>query len=158
MNRTKRLLEIRKLIRNNKISNQEELLKMLISNGFKYTQATLSRDLKFLRVGKIADDEKGQIYVLPGDYDDEPIKDSEIKEAVSRGFLSIDYTGNMAVIKTLPGFASGIAYRIDGMKAFEILGTIAGDDTILIIARDGISRQDLHNVLTAAIPDQYSKE
>ncbi len=152
MNRTKRLLEIRKLIRNNKISNQEELLKMLISNGFKYTQATLSRDLKFLRIGKIADDEKGQIYVLPVDYEDEQIKDNEIKEAVSRGFLSIDYTGNMAVIKTLPGFASGIAYRIDGMKAFEILGTIAGDDTILIIARDGISRQDMHRVLTTAIP------
>ncbi len=157
MNRTKRLLEIRKLIRNNKISNQEELLKMLISNGFKYTQATLSRDLKFLRVGKIADDEKGQIYVLPGDYDDEQIKDNEIKEAVSRGFLSIDYTGNMAVIKTLPGFASGIAYRIDGMKAFEILGTIAGDDTILIIARGGISRHDLHRVLTTAIPEEENQ-
>ena len=157
MNRTKRLLEIRKLIRNNKISNQEELLKMLISNGFKYTQATLSRDLKFLRAGKIADDEKGQIYVLPGDYDDEQIKDNEIKEAVSRGFLSIDYTGNMAVIKTLPGFASGIAYRIDGMKAFEILGTIAGDDTILIISRDGISRQDLHRVLTTAIPEEENR-
>ena len=157
MNRTKRLLEIRKLIRNNKISNQEELLKMLISNGFKYTQATLSRDLKFLRAGKKADDEKGQIYVLPGDYDDEQIKDNEIKEAVSRGFLSIDYTGNMAVIKTLPGFASGIAYRIDGMKAFEILGTIAGDDTILIISRDGISRQDLHRVLTTAIPEEENR-
>ena len=154
MNRTKRLLEIRNLIKNNKISNQEELLKKLISNGFNYTQATLSRDLKFLRVGKIADEEKGQIYVLPGDYYDEQIKDNEIKEAVSRGFLSIDYTGNMAVIKTLPGFASGIAYRIDGMRAFEILGTIAGDDTILIIARDGISRQDLHRVLTTAIPEE----
>jgi transcriptional regulator of arginine metabolism len=59
----------------------------------------------------------------------------------------------MAVIKTLPGFASGIAYRIDGMNAFEIIGTIAGDDTILIIARDGVSRPDLHNLLTTAIPE-----
>ncbi len=152
MNRTKRLLEIRNLIKNNKISNQDELLKKLITNGFNYTQATLSRDLKFLKIGKIADEEKGHIYVLPDDYTDEQLKDDEIKEAVSRGFLSLDYSGNMAVIKTLPGFASGIAYRIDRMKLFEVLGTIAGDDTILIIARDGISRQDLHRVLTSAIP------
>lgn len=152
MNRTKRLLEIRRLINNFKIGNQEELLNMLNANGFIYTQATLSRDLKLLKAGKIADDEKGHIYFLPGELNNDSINRDELQNAVSRGFLSIDYSGNMAVIKTLPGFASGIAYRIDGMKAFEIIGTIAGDDTILIISRDGINRNDLHRVLTSAIP------
>ncbi len=156
MNKTKRLLEIKWLIKNNKISNQEELLAMLNDNGFIYTQATLSRDLKYLKVGKIADDEKGQVYVLPGEPSRVKTINNEIEDAVSRGFLSVDYTGNMAVIKTLPGFASGIAYRIDSMKAFEIMGTIAGDDTILIISREGITRQDLHNVLTTAIPGSGS--
>lgn len=153
MTKAKRLLEIRRLIINNKIGSQEELLRMLNKNGFNYTQATLSRDLKFLRAGKIADNEKGYIYVLPGEPTERNDSINELKDAVSRGFLSIDYTGNMAVIKTLPGFASGIAYRIDGINAFEILGTIAGDDTILIIAREGINRQDLHRVLTGAIPE-----
>jgi transcriptional regulator of arginine metabolism len=153
MNRTKRLIEIRKLIRSNKISNQEELLNLLNMNGFSYTQATLSRDLKFLKAGKIADDEKGHIYILPGGIAEDQNSDIELKDAVTRGFLSIEYTGNMAVIKTLPGFASGIAYVIDGMKAFEIIGTIAGDDTILIIPRDGVSRPDLHNLLTTAISE-----
>jgi transcriptional regulator of arginine metabolism len=143
MNRTMRLLEIRRLIKDNKIGNQEELLVMLNKNGFKYTQATLSRDLKVLRVGKVADEEKGSIYVLPGRRENENNSNGP-GDAVSSGILSIDYSGNMAVMKTLPGFASGIALRIDGMKAFEILGTIAGDDTILVIARDGITRQDLH--------------
>lgn len=129
---------------------------MLNDNGFIYTQATLSRDLKYLKVGKIADDEKGQVYVLPGEPSRVKTINNEIEDAVSRGFLSVDYTGNMAVIKTLPGFASGIAYRIDSMKAFEIMGTIAGDDTILIISREGITRQDLHNVLTTAIPGSGS--
>jgi transcriptional regulator of arginine metabolism len=152
MNRTQRLIEIRRLIQNNKINNQEELLAMLNKNGYNYTQATLSRDLKVLKAGKIADDEKGQIYILPGGLTGDRTNEVELKDAISRGFLSIDYTGNMAVIKTLPGFASGIAYKIDGMKAFEIIGTIAGDDTILIIARDGIGRHDLHNILTTAIP------
>lgn len=152
MNRTKRLLEIRKLIKSNKIRNQEELLTRLNENGFTYTQATLSRDLKYLKVGKIADEEKGQIYFLPGEPPEDQPTEKEVQNAVNRGFLSIEYSGNLAVIKTLPGFASGIALRIDGIKAFEIIGTIAGDDTILIIAREGINRQDLHNALTTAIP------
>lgn len=157
MNRTQRLLEITKLIKNNKISNQEELLSMLIMSGFSFTQATLSRDLKYLKTGKISDEEKGHIYVLPGEEGKQQGNQNELKDAVKRGFLSIDYTGNMAVIKTLPGFASGIAYRIDGMKSFEILGTIAGDDTILIIAREGISRKDLHRALTTAIPEEENR-
>ncbi len=152
MNRTRRLLEIKRLIKDNKISNQEELLVMLNDNGYNFTQATLSRDLKFLKVGKLADDEKGHIYVLPnGNYEDQ-INEGELTDAVNIGFLSLDYTGNMAVVKTLPGFASGIAYKIDGIKAYEIIGTIAGDDTILVIAREGISRQALHEILTTAIP------
>ena len=129
---------------------------MLKDNGFSFTQATLSRDLKFLKAGKIADDEKGHIYLLPGNAYDDQRNDNEFKSAVSRNFISIEYSGNMAVIKTLPGFASGIAYRIDRLNAFEIIGTIAGDDTILIIARDGINRQDIHRVLANEIaqPDQ----
>lgn len=152
MNRTKRLLAIIKLIKNSKISNQEELLSKLNECGFKYTQATLSRDLKYLKAGKIADEEKGKIYFLPGELPEDPSTEDLVTNAVSKGFLSIEYSGNMAVIKTLPGFASGIALRIDGMKAFEIIGTIAGDDTILIIAREGINRQYLHNMLTSAMP------
>jgi transcriptional regulator of arginine metabolism len=66
MNRSKRLIEIRSLIKHNKIGSQEELLTKLNMNGYNYTQATLSRDLRLLKAGKIADDEKGQIYVLPG--------------------------------------------------------------------------------------------
>lgn len=157
MNKTKRLLEIKRLIKNNRIRNQDELLTMLNNNGFSYTQATLSRDLKLLRAGKVADNDKGHIYVLPDEPGDGPARNNELEDNISRGFLSIEYTGNMAVIKTLPGFASGIAYRIDGMKAFEIIGTIAGDDTILIISRDGISQQDLNRVLTTAIPQAVKR-
>ncbi len=152
MNRTKRLLEIIRLIKNNRISSQEELLEMLVKNGYNFTQATLSRDLRLLKAGKISDNEKGYIYMLPGEITDNIFSGENLDDTITRGILSIDYSGNMAVIKTMPGFASGIALRIDGIKAFEILGTIAGDDTILVIAREGISRQALHRVLTTAIP------
>lgn len=155
MNRSKRLLEIRNLIKTKKISNQEELLQLLNQKGFNYTQATLSRDLKMLKAGKLADEEKGHIYVLPNDLPGNSLNERDMSVAVSRGILSSEYSGNMAVIKTLPGFASGIALRIDNLKAFEIIGTIAGDDTILVIARDGISRQDLQNVLNPVIAGTY---
>ena len=151
MNRSKRLLEIRNLVKTRKITNQEEMLRLLNKRGFNYTQATLSRDLKLLKAGKIADEERGHIYVLPDDSPSNPENERDVSYAVSRGILSSEYSGNMAVIKTLPGFASGIALRIDNLKAFEIIGTIAGDDTILVIARDGIRRQELQNVLNPVI-------
>ena len=149
-NKVKRLLAIKKIIGNQKISNQEELLKQLAEMGFNYTQATLSRDLKFLRVGRMASEEKGYIYVLPEErkYNEEETE----KELPVNGFQSLDFTNNLAVIRTIPGYASGIAYAIDNLKAYEILGTIAGDDTILIIPREEVSRGDLRNILALIIP------
>jgi transcriptional regulator of arginine metabolism len=147
MNKTERLLEIRKIIQTKKISSQDELLGILNEKGFSYTQATLSRDLKYLKAGKMPDDEKGMVYVLPDTAGQNSASPGNIEVQVnqSAGFISVEYTSNtqMAVIKTLPGFASSLAYRIDGMNAFEIIGTIAGDDTILVIGREGIPRPAL---------------
>jgi transcriptional regulator of arginine metabolism len=147
MNKTERLLEIRKIIQTKKISSQDELLGILNEKGFSYTQATLSRDLKYLKAGKMPDDEKGMVYVLPDTTGQNPSSPGNIEVQVDQpaGFISVEYTSNtqMAVIKTLPGFASSLAYRIDGMNAFEIIGTIAGDDTILVIGREGIPRPAL---------------
>lgn len=151
-NKVKRLLAIKKIISNQRISNQEELLKQLADMGFNFTQATLSRDLKFLRVGKVASEDKGYVYVLPESgkiFDDEGGE----KALPVNGFVSLDFTSNMAVIRTLPGYANGIAYAIDYLKAYEILGTIAGDDTILVIPREEISRGDLKNILALIIPE-----
>ena len=126
----------------------DELKKM----GYDFTQATLSRDLKFLKVGKMRDEEKGSIYVLPEESNS--LNGKMIRENVpANGFLSIDFSGNFAVIKTLPGFASSIAYTIDSMKLFEILGTIAGDDTILVIVREEVKRWDISRKLSMVIPE-----
>jgi transcriptional regulator of arginine metabolism len=151
MNKTKRLLEIRKIIQSQKIGSQDELLAILNTRGYDYTQATLSRDLKYLRVGKLPDSVKGMVYVLP---DGGNLQHAELPQSVSdqpTGFVSIEFNSNMAVIKTLPGFASSLAYRIDGMNSFEILGTIAGDDTILVIGREGIPRPALVQSLRPVI-------
>lgn len=158
--KTKRLLTIRNLIAREKITSQDVLLHKLESLGYSLTQATLSRDLKFLQVGKVSDREKGYIYILP---DDVRFKDDGIGKSKSSGnfladgFLSIAFSGNLAVIRTIPGYASSIASLIDRAGNYGILGTIAGDDTILIIPSDGVSPPDLINSLVIILPQLEEK-
>lgn len=157
MNKTERLQEIMKIIREEKMGSQEELLEKLNQRGFYTTQATLSRDLKYLRVGKRSDPVKGSVYFLPQyltlqDEDSAPYHAGNKPYPDAEGFLSIDYTSIFAVIKTLPGHAAALAYKIDNLNNFEILGTIAGDDTILVITREGIPRATLVQCLRPLLP------
>ena len=145
------MLAIRKIIGGEAVSNQEDLLKKLDRAGFELTQATLSRDLKFLQAGKRPDKKRGYVYTLPGNKT-EAIPTAGNSNFPLNGFVSIDFAHHMVVIRTLPGYANSIAYTIDSMDAFEIMGTIAGDDTILLIPREGISREDVINVLAVILP------
>ncbi len=149
--RTERLLAIKRIISSYRISSQEELLEKLSELGFTYTQATLSRDLKFLKVAKVVDESMGYVYILPEMRSAKEEPRTELNLPIN-GFLSIDFNDNFAVIKTLPGYAASIAFAIDNLKAYEILGTIAGDDTILIIPREKVLRTDLRNLLAMVIP------
>ncbi len=152
--KSNRLLLIKDIIKNNKIGSQEELLHLLKKNNFDLTQATLSRDLKQLKVAKMPDYEGGYVYVLP----DGPntIKSSWSKSQevsyVANGFVSIDFCGVFAVIKTKPGYSGGIAADLDQKISNEILGTIAGDDTILIIPKEHVTKADLVRVLSEVLP------
>jgi len=149
--RTQRLLTIRRIIEEGTISSQDELLNKLSRKGFDLTQATLSRDLKFLQAGKRPDKEKGYVYILPGN-NGEPVSVQAAGSFPLSGYVSIDFAHNLALIKTLPGYAASIATAIDTMNAFEILGTVAGDDTILLVPREGVTREDVINVLAVILP------
>jgi transcriptional regulator of arginine metabolism len=152
-NKTQRLLAIRKIIASEKIGTQEELLQKLLAEGFNYTQATLSRDLKFLKVGKIADHDKGYIYFISeGPTAKEPRPASSDNFLVN-GFVSIKFANNLAVIRTLPGYAGSIASLIDSHDLYQLLGTIAGDDTILVIPVEGVTRQDVINAMVLIMPE-----
>lgn len=153
-NRTERLLAIKELITSQKISSQEELLGLLEDRGLNYTQATLSRDLKFLKVNKISDPEKGYIYKLP---ENQTTISDYAENYAAQGFTSLQFANSMAVVKTIPGYASSIASLIDKANPFEIVGTIAGDDTILIIPHDNVSESDVVNALVLIIPELKEK-
>lgn len=137
-----RLDAICHVIQTEKIGNQEELLKQLEEKGFPVTQATLSRDIKQLKVVKVHDENGNYVYRLP-DYS--AFMQSENKQ--TQYHPNIEFSGNLAVVKTRPGYAMGIASDIDAHASHEILGTIAGDDTILIIPREGISRDNIVKAL-----------
>lgn len=140
-----RLETIKLIISSKEIGSQDELLQELHKAGFKLTQATLSRDLKQLKVAKAASMNGQYVYVLPNETMYKRVhKPLSITEMLAQpGFLSLNFSGNMGVIKTRPGYASSIAYNIDNSDIPEILGTIAGDDTIFIVAKEGVTRDQL---------------
>ena len=137
-NKTKRLLAIRKLIENEQICSQEELLFRLKELNVEATQSTLSRDLKFMRVAKIPHKDKGYIYIIPDSIQNEQT-DEKASTIVTDAISSIDFSGNIAVMKTLPGYAKAVTVLIDNENYFEVLGTIGGDDTVLIVMRERVT-------------------
>lgn len=155
-NRKRRVELIVDLIRNHCVSSQEELSRMLSENGYKVTQATLSRDLKMLKTTKVPTDRGTYMYILP---DSNSIKDkmlssgqSEISTHYQAGFISLEFSGNIAVIKTRNGYASGLAYDMDMSRMPEIVGTLAGTDTILVVLRDGIDHERAREVFSRFLP------
>ena len=149
-----RLRLVRSLIREKKITSQEELLDHVKEHGFNTTQATLSRDLKYLKATKKYDDTlSGYIYVLP---ENKPYPGQDIRFALDE-FISLDFSDNIAVIKTSSGFANAIAIYIDRIYFEEVVGTLAGDDTILIVLRSGVSHRDFVSSLLEHIPELKNK-
>jgi transcriptional regulator of arginine metabolism len=140
--RQERFEAVKKLIRTGKIESQEDLLKRLEKEGYEVTQATLSRDLKALKVVKVSDNAGGYFYTFLENENPAVSAEMYIRD-FERGFLSIDFSGSFGVIKTLPGHASSVASAVDNLQIPEILGTIAGDDTILVIPHDKVSRAQL---------------
>jgi transcriptional regulator of arginine metabolism len=145
-----RLARLRQIVDSRRAHSQEELAKLLLQEGFDVTQATLSRDLKYLKAGKAPDGQGGYLYSLPAAAG--ATSERSLIDDFRRGFVSIEFSGAQGVIKTLPGHASSVAFALDNLRVREVLGTIAGDDTILVIPRDGVKRLALLAALRTHIP------
>ncbi|MDR0388600.1 MAG: ArgR family transcriptional regulator [Spirochaetaceae bacterium] len=151
--RLARLKSIRKLIKTYRIESQEVLLGHLQKEGFMVTQATLSRDLKLLKVGKISDGNNGYIYTLPGDDERQETERTYIHDFL-RGYVSIDWSGNMVVIRTYSGHSDAVALAVDNLGLDDVLGTIAGrDNTVFVCLREGVSGEDFMRRMKESIPE-----
>ena len=131
--KTKRQSRILELIRNNDIETQEELQSYLEREGFMVTQATVSRDIRDMKLTKISTNGGKQKYIALNE------KSEDLSEKYVRvlkdGFVSMDMAQNILVIKTVSGMAGAVCASIDAMNIHEIVGSIAGDDTIMCAIR-----------------------
>ncbi|MDR1090049.1 MAG: arginine repressor [Prevotella sp.] len=140
---------IKEILQSDEVASQEMLLKILADRGFDLTQATLSRDIKELKIIKVPTIKGNYAYQLSG-------VTQNIQEDIpvsSFGFVSIEFSGQLAVVKTRPGYAMAIAGEIDSRAAHSILGTVAGDDTILLIPRENINKEEVKASLSTFIPN-----
>lgn len=155
-NRKQRIELMVKLIRNKCIGSQDELAAQLAQHGYEVTQATLSRDLKMLKTTKVPTDRGTYVYTLP---DSNTLKDKllargrmDLNTNYQSGFISLTFSGNIAIIKTRNGYAAGLAYDIDMHEFPEIIGTIPGSDTIFAVIREGVTQAEARKVLATILP------
>jgi transcriptional regulator of arginine metabolism len=144
MKREQRLLLIERLVRENAITSQEELLMLMEGTGMKCTQATLSRDLRQMGISRGFDGRGGYRYLLP---ERRVGPDELVPGRETEAITAMTWARGMLIITTPPGFAPAVAIKIDRAGRYEIAGTIAGDDTILLIPRDGVSNEAVEECL-----------
>ena len=139
-NKTERLNLIKRVIGEELISSQEELIKRLAEHGIHATQSTLSRDFKEINISKMPHPDKGYIYVLSEKLGTEIITNTaNLGDAV----LDIRFSHNIAVISTKSGYASAVSVIIDSRKSRDIIGSIAGDNNIILILHESATHETI---------------
>ncbi len=145
-----RQAEIRAIIQNASVETQEQLLERLKLRGFTATQATISRDIKELHLVKELTGKGSYRYTL-SDRADPTASDARLRNIFKEGVLSVDVAQNLVVVKTMPGLASAACSALDGMDIPGMVGSLAGDDTGMLIMRDNASAQqfssEVHKLL-----------
>lgn len=132
-NKTERLNLIRRIVSEELIGSQDDLIKRLAEYGIQATQSTLSRDFKEINISKMPHHNKGYVYVLSEKLGSEAVANiANIGDAV----LGIKFSHNIAVIATKSGYASAISVIVDARKSKDIIGTIAGDNNIILILHE----------------------
>lgn len=146
---------IAELVTNNEVTSQEMLLDMLKEQGIVATQATLSRDLKRMKIFKRSSILTGNYcYALP---DTITVTPATSTTSPLDGLVSIEFSGSMAVVKTLPAYAQPVSQIIDDAQMVEIAGTIAGNDTILMVLRNGFTKKQVKQTLLSKFPSIKDK-
>ena len=131
--KAQRHIKIREIVTGSEIETQDELVQELRDAGYNVTQATVSRDIKELHLIKVPLDDGRYKYSFPSDQKFNPLQ--KLKRTLHDNFTGVDFAENLVVMKSLPGTANAIGALIDNLEWPEIMGTICGDDTILIICR-----------------------
>lgn len=138
-----RRLRIIEILERNYVRSQAELRELLAGDGIDVTQATVSRDLDELRAVKVATDDGQMVYAVPGEGGDETVRPPDLQMASGARLarvgeeliISVDHSSNNVVLRTPPGAAQYVASAIDHTVLTDVIGAVAGDDTILLVTR-----------------------
>ena len=151
--KSKRQKLICDLILKYEIETQEELVSKLLEAGCKVTQATISRDIRELRLTKIVGESGAQKYALPSQEfgSNPPLAGLRFSRVLQEGFVNVDVAGNIVVIRTMTGMAMAVAAALDHLNLEEIVGTIAGDDTIFLAVRSEETAKTLREKIAAMV-------
>jgi transcriptional regulator of arginine metabolism len=133
-------------LKGDKIHSQEELQQRLKREGWDVTQATLSRDLKFLGIARVPDAVEGYFYAVKDDV--EPVPEPYARDDIVRGIVDIQFSANLGVIKTKLGHGHSVAFAIDRLEIPEVLGTLGGEDTLLVVLHENADRDAFLRKLT----------
>ncbi|MBJ6364227.1 transcriptional regulator AhrC/ArgR [Paenibacillus sp. GCM10012307] len=144
-----RHIKIREIIANDIVETQEDLVEALRQAGLQVTQATVSRDIRELQLIKVQTEDGRYRYALPTEQRYNPIH--KLRRALLDHYVHIDFTDNLVVMKCLPGTANTICALLDNMEWNEVMGTICGDDTILIICRTKQNSEEIVTRLTSLL-------
>jgi transcriptional regulator of arginine metabolism len=148
--KSERLSIIKRIIAEELIGSQEELIQHLEKRGIHATQSTLSRDFKEINISKMPHPEKGYIYVSAENI----VSRSEFGTSnLGDAIMGVKFSGNMGVIITKSGYANAIGVIVDSRKSPYILGTVAGDNTIIMVLREDASHKLIMDVLISAFPE-----
>ena len=148
-NKTERLNLIRRIVSEELVCSQDDLIQRLAEFGVQATQSTLSRDFKEINISKMPHPDKGYIYVLSEKLGSEVVANTaNIADAV----LSIKFSHNIAVLSTKSGYASAISVVNDGRKCRDILGTVAGDNNIIMILREDATHEAVLEQMSNLFP------
>lgn len=139
---------IRMIVGSQHVESQEELIMELDKAGFPCGQATLSRDLKQLRISKVRTRGGHAVYALPKDGQ---FVATPTREEVNQGRWGVQFSGQMMVIHTPPGYASMVASEVDALKNPMLLGSVAGDDTIIVVLAEDADREEVALIISKII-------
>ncbi|RST90352.1 arginine repressor [Vagococcus humatus] len=143
--KSERQTYIKEVIQQHPISTQEELLNFLHQKDITATQATVSRDIRELGIIKSHDEDGNVIYLLPEDHS--PFSETRLKEVIQEAILKIERVQFMVILHTILGSADRVAAILDDMSLTEIAGTLAGKDTVVLIAHNEEKAQELYEFI-----------
>ena len=138
-----RQIKVKELVERLVIRTQDELADALRSEGIDVTQATVSRDIKEMMLVKVPTGDGGHRYAFPSEHSI-TVSVARLEKTFQDSVLTINSSGNIVVLRTLPGTAQAVAYVLDNIRWPEIIGTVAGDDTIFIVVKP---EKDVHKVV-----------